>query len=351
MTALPGLCLVTGRFEDAKDILRTFAGSVKGDTTLATRLSGVPSYRTVDAVLWFVVTTYKYLQYTRNEVFVREELFPAIQAVVSGFERGDRYRFHVDDDGLLYAGGPGVRLSWMDAKLGERIVTLGKGKAVEVNALWYNALRICAELAERFMYTNVAKDFEAKADRVFHRFNDVFWDDAGSRLFDYVDGAYRDPALRPYQIFAISLPFALVEGGRAWRMLQTIERHLYTPFGLRTLSPDDPSYNPTAARSQLDIGKHQGTVLAWLLGPYASALVRVEGSEGRQRAREALRRVIPHLSTMGLGTISEAFDGDDPHLPRGCIASASAVAEVVRAYVEDVMMRLPTASRPLIAVN
>jgi predicted glycogen debranching enzyme len=355
MIALPGICLVTGRFEEAKRILLTFAQSVS-EGMLPNRFSDTgetPEYNAADATLWFFVAIYKYLQYTQNEAFVRDELMPVLQDIIAWHDRGTRYNIHVDDDGLLYAGQPGVQLTWMDAKVGDRVVTPRQGKAVEINALWYNALKIYAELAERFMYVNDAREFTARAEQVMHRFSEVFWDEARGCLYDYVDGEYRNTAFRPNQIFAISLPFPLIEGGRAWRMLQAIERKLYTPVGLRSLAPDDPAYHPTYSgnQSQCDEAYHQGTVWSWLLGPYASAIVRVEGDEGRKHARQVLERIIPHLSEAGVGSISEIFDADPPHTARGCIAQAWSVGEILRAYVEDVLMRVPSATRLMIAVN
>ncbi len=345
MISLPGICLVTGRFDDAKKILRAFAQSTS-QGMLPNRFPDVgeqPEYNTVDATLWFFVAIYKYLQASGDEKFVRDELMPILRDIIAWHDRGTRYRIHVDSDGLLYAGEPGVQLTWMDAKVGDWVVTPRQGKAVEINALWYNVLMIFSELSKRFGNATEAQQFLQRAAQVKEQFVEVFWNEAAGCLYDYVDGEHKDAALRPNQIFALSLPFPLLEGERAKKVLRIVEEKLYTPVGLRSLAADDPNYRPRYGGDQWsrDSAYHQGTVWSWLLGPMITAIVRVEGKAGKPRAKKLLDNIKPHLSDAGLGTISEIFDAEPPHTPRGCMAQAWGVAEVLRAYVEDVMAEMP----------
>jgi len=356
MISLPGICLVTGRFEDAKKILRAFAQSAsKG--MLPNRFPDAgeqPDYNTVDATLWFFVAIYKYLQATGDEKFVRDELMPILRDIIAWHDRGTRYRIHTDTDGLLYAGEPGVQLTWMDAKVGDWVVTPRQGKAVEINALWYNALMIFAELSKRFDNPAEAKQFAQRAAQVKEKFVEVFWNEAAGCLYDYVDGEQRDALLRPNQIFALSLPFPLLEGEKAKKVLNIVEENLYTPVGLRSLAATEPGYRPYYGGDQWsrDGAYHQGTVWSWLLGPMTTAIVRVDGEAGMKRAKQLLENIKPHLSDAGIGTISEIFDAEPPHSPRGCMAQAWGVAEVLRAYIEEVMAEMPkkaSLQRPVVA--
>jgi len=345
MISLPGLCLVTGRYDDAKKILRAFAQSAS-QGMLPNRFPDAgeqPEYNTVDATLWFFVAIYKYLQATGDEKFVRDELMPILRDVIAWHDRGTRYHIHVDSDGLLHAGEPGVQLTWMDAKVGDWVVTPRQGKAVEINALWFNALMIFADLSKRFGNTTDMKQFAQRAEQVKMKFNEVFWHEAGNYLYDYVDGDHRDALLRPNQIFALSLPFPLLEGDKAKKVLQVVEEKLYTPVGLRSLAAHAPGYRPHYGGDQWsrDSAYHQGTVWSWLLGPLITAIVRVEGEAGKKRAKQLLENITPHLRDAGIGTISEIFDAEPPHSPRGCMAQAWGVAEVLRAYIEEVMAEKP----------
>jgi predicted glycogen debranching enzyme len=297
-----------------------------------------PEYNTVDATLWYFVAIYKYLQYSGDDSFVRDELMLVLRDIIAWHDRGTRYNIHVDADGLLYAGVPGVQLTWMDAKIGDWVVTPRQGKAVEINALWYNALMIFSELSKRFGNAANAQIFARRGQQVKTKFLDVFWEEQNGYLYDYVDGEHRDAAKRPNQIFATSLPFPLIEGEKARKILKLVEEKLYTPVGLRSLSPDDSNYRPHYGGSPFDRDSayHQGTVWSWLLGPYITALVRVEGEAGRKRAEKVIESFKYHLLEAGLGTISEIFEGIAPHGPRGCMAQAWSVGEILRAYVEDI---------------
>ena len=339
MIALPGITLATGRFDDAKRIIQAFAESTS-QGMLPNRFPDggeEPEYNTVDATLWFFIAVYKYLQYSGDDQFVRNEPMPILEDIIAWHDRGTRYNIHTAEDGLLYAGESGVQLTWMDAKIGDWVVTPRTGKAVEINALWYNGLKILAELSQRFGRADQAESYAQRADQVKDRFLEVFWYDEGGYLYDYVDGENRNTTIRPNQIFALSLPFPLLNAEKATKVLEIIRNKLYTPFGLRSLAPDDPEYRPLYGGSPYDRDSayHQGTVWGWLLGPFLTALVRIKGAAGKKEARKLLNEMKPHLEDGGIGTVSEIFDGDPPHEPHGCIAQAWSVAEILRAYVED----------------
>ena len=339
MIALPGLCLATRRFDEAKGILRAFA-QAESEGMLPNRFpdSGdeAPEYNTVDATLWFFVATWDYLEATGDGAFVRDELMPVFEDILAWHERGTRHGIRVEPDGLLHAGEPGVQLTWMDAKVGDWVVTPRTGLPVEIQALWANALAITAELSERFGKKDRAADLRRRAEQVRERFSERFWNEEAGGLYDVVNDEGQDPSVRPNQIFALSLPFPLLEGDRAARLLSLVEGRLLTPRGLRTLSADDPRYRPIYVGGPLerDGAYHQGTVWPWLLGPYVTALVRVRGEEGRRQGRKILEEFAPHLAEAGLGTVSEIFDADPPHAPRGCPAQAWSVAELLRVAVE-----------------
>jgi predicted glycogen debranching enzyme len=341
MIALPGLALITGRYADAKKILQAFAENID-QGMLPNRFPDAgekPEYNTVDASLWFFVAAYKYYLYTRDQSFLKEILLPVMAEMLDWHQRGTRYGIHMESDGLLVAGEPGVQLTWMDAKIADWVVTPRSGKAVEINALWYNAVAIYARLLHTVGRQEEAKTYQTLAKKISKRFVQVFWNPEGGYLFDGVDGEQRDDAIRPNQVLALSLPFALLGRTRARQVLKTVEDHLLTPVGLRSLSPQDPAFHPTYQGNsyQRDSAYHQGTVWAWLLGPYLTALVRVRGKTGRKQGLKLVQAVQSHLSESGIGQISEIFDGDAPHAPRGCIAQAWSVAEIARAYVEDLL--------------
>ncbi len=333
MIAMPGLALVTGRHDVARSILREFARYVDGGMLPNVFPDGgeTPEYNTVDAALWFVEAACA----LDDPAFVRRELWPALQQIIDCSERGTRYGIRMDADGLLRCGEPGVQLTWMDAKVGDWVVTPRCGKPVEVQALWYNALRIMEQFAREFVDPN-ADRYGEMARRATRSFDEQFWNEAAGCLFDVVDGDERDASIRPNQVFAVSLRHPLAGGDRAKRILAVVERELLTPFGLRSLAPGDPRYRGRYEGGVLerDGAYHQGTVWAWLMGPFVTAYARVHGDAGRERAREWLYGFEPHLREAGLGTVSEIFDGDWPHTPRGCIAQAWSVAELLRAAVE-----------------
>jgi len=347
MIALPGLCLATSRHDDAKKILRTHARCADAGL-LPNRFPDAgeaPEYNAVDAALWFFVAAHGYLEASGDEEFVLGELLPVLRDIVAWHIRGTRHGIHVADDGLLIAGSPGVPLTWMDAKVGDWVVTPRYGKPVEIQALWYNALSILADLEKRAGRGAESASLLTRAKQVKERFVEIFWNAQASCLFDVVDGDRKDASIRPNQIFALSLPYPLLPKNKARAVLAVVEEKLLTPYGLRSLAPDDPDYRGRyeGGPSLRDASYHQGTVWSWLLGPYADALVQTNGAVGRAKARKAVEGLAPHLLEAGLGTISEIFDGDAPHAPRGCPAQAWSVGEALRVFKADVA---PAKKRP-----
>jgi len=325
MIALPGLCLATGRFDEAKEILRRWlAAASKG--MIPNRFpdgTTEPEFNAADAGLWLFIAVWRYREATNDDAFVRDEALPVLRDAIDWLDRGTRFGIHVDLDGLLYAGATGVALTWMDAIVDGEAVTPRRGKPVEINALWYNALRIVAALSGD-------RELSERADMVRESFESAFWNRQRQCCFDVVNP--NDDSIRPNQLFAIALPFPLFDDMRAEEILNVCEAQLLTPVGLRTLSPDDPRYRRQLIgdpRSR-DTAYHQGTVWPWLLGPYIDALLRYRGEAGIVSARALLANMQTHLGDAGLGTIGEVFDGDAPHAPRGCIAQAWSVAEVLR---------------------
>jgi predicted glycogen debranching enzyme len=341
MIALPGLTLATGRPEVAGSILVEFANHVDRGM-LPNRFPDAgetPEYNTVDATLWFFEAVRALLQYTGDYQFIREKLYDVLNEIIDWHVKGTRYNIHVDQDGLLFSGESGVQLTWMDAKVGDWVVTPRHGKPVEIQALWYNALRIVEELAGHFRDATLKEKYAAMAERAAGSFNALFWNEAKGCLYDVVNGDSRDDSVRPNQILAISLKNSMVPQERAERILTVVSRELLTSRGLRTLSPNDSRYRGRyeGSPANRDAVYHQGTVWPWLMGPYITACVKTFGGQrGREPAAEWLQQFQQHLTEACLGQVSEIFDGDAPHTPRGCVAQAWSVAELLRAAVEDV---------------
>jgi predicted glycogen debranching enzyme len=333
MISLPGLLLATGRPAIARSVLRTFGRLVDGGmlpNTIPNR--GAPSYNTVDAALWFVDAVRAYVDATRDDA-VLDEFFPTMLAIVEAYVAGTRYGIHVDPaDGLVAAGEPGVQLTWMDAKVGERVVTPRMGKPVEINALWYNAVCTLAAFAAR-----VGADpepYRTRADSVRRGFL-RYHGGADGGLLDVIDGPNGDDAsIRPNQIFAVSLAYSPLEHAMQRAVVDTCARNLLTPYGLRTLAQSDPAYvgNYGGDVASRDGAYHQGTVWPWLLGPYASGHARAFGD--RERARAFLDPLLGRLDAYALGTLGEIYDGDPPFTPRGAFAQAWTVGEVLRVWHE-----------------
>jgi predicted glycogen debranching enzyme len=347
MIALPGLALATGRFDAARGILLAFAGSVDRGM-LPNRFPDAgetPEYNTVDATLWFFEAVRAFGAYTGDYEFIRTKLYAVLADIVSWHERGTRYGIRVDHDGLLPAGEPGVQLTWMDAKVGDWVVTPRHGKPVEIQALWYNALRTMEDLAQRFADGNDGAHYGQLADQARDSFCEQFWNESTGCLYDVVNGDQREGAMRPNQIFAVSLFHGMLPREWAKGVVAAVEKHLLTPYGLRTLAPSDPQYrgryegNP----SSRDSAYHQGTVWPWLMGPFLTAYLKVNGrsSETHEQASQWLAEFRRFIEDEGLGQIPEVFDGDAPHRAGGCIAQAWSVAELLRGLVEHIAVVQP----------
>ncbi|MFN0109016.1 MAG: amylo-alpha-1,6-glucosidase [Blastocatellia bacterium] len=342
MIALPGLTLTTGRYDIAKSILLEFAKHVDRGM-LPNRFPDAgeaPEYNTVDATLWYVEAVRALLAHTEDYDFVQANLYDTLKDIIAWHERGARYNIHVDQDGLLFAGEHGVQLTWMDAKVGDWVVTPRIGKPVEIQALWFNALRVMELLATKFGEDDNAKRFSLMADHAKESFNQKFWNEATGCLFDVIDRDARDGSIRPNQIFAASLPHSMLSDERAKQVVAVVERELLTPAGLRTLSPNDSNYIGVYQGDALsrDGAYHQGTVWPWLMGAFISAYLKANGqtNTARKQAQKWLDGFLPQLNEACLGQVSEIFDGDVPHAPRGCVAQAWSAAELLRVAVEKI---------------
>lgn len=335
MIALPGLTLATGRVEIAKQILLAFACYVDGGMLPNNfpEAGGKPEYNTMDAALWYFEAVRQYVAAT-NDGKTLEKLFPILAGIVEAHVNGTRYNIHVDPaDGLLYGGGPGVQLTWMDAKIGGWVVTPRTGKPVEINALWINALTTMAGFARILrLPTQRYEQAGAAARASFQK----FWNAQRKCCFDVIDapGIGNDASVRPNQVFAVSLPISPLTPEQQKCVVDTCATHLLTPVGLRSLSPGEPGYagHYCGGPRERDAAYHQGTVWAWLQGPFALAHYRVyKDSAAALRFLETLGS---SLDIYGLGTLPEIYEGDAPHKPCGCIAQAWSVGEVLRAWRE-----------------
>ncbi len=339
MVSLPGLLLVPKRFEEARNILRSYA---------AYRDRGIlpnffpdggdrPEYNAADATLWFLQALQEYSRNSGDYDLAARELYPALLDILQSHLEGTCYGIRADSDGLLSWDEPGLALTWMDARVGDWAVTPRRGKPVEIQALWYNALRFLAEVSKRSGDETTARSCIQAADKAHSSFSRLFWNAAAGCLHDSLTPEGPDASIRPNQVLALSLPYALLSPDRGRQVLETVHRELWTPLGLRTLAPSDPRYRGLYEGNvtERDSAYHQGTVWPWLIGPYLSARLRVFGSgeETRTIARENLAALRGHLMDAGVGFISEIFDGDAPHKPKGCIAQAWSVAETLRMAV------------------
>ena len=335
MISLPGLCLSTGRFDDAKKIISAFAKSVSMGM-LPNRFPDheeIPEYNNVDGTLWFFIAIYKYLQATDDKAFVLKELLPVLKDIIESHFTGTRYNIRVDEDGLLFAGETGTQLTWMDAKIADWVVTPRMGKPVEVQALWYNALKIYCELLLLDGQTESAARYAANATLAKQSFKKAFWNEDGNYLFDVIDRNNKpDASLRPNQLFAISLPFVLIEDKEAKAVLKIVQERLYTSVGLRTLPTYDLRYvgEYEGGIFKRDSSYHQGTVWTWLLGAYIDSIIKLKGTKGKSLAKSVITEFEHHLEEACIGSVSEIFDADFPQHPKGCIAQAWSVAELLR---------------------
>lgn len=347
MLALPGLTLVTGRYDNARQIIANFIIHEKDGLlpNLFPDDAGPPSYNTVDASLWMFWTLYKYLEYTGDWELVREA-YPHLQSIISNYKDGTWYNIGMDQDGLIAQGQEGMALTWMDACVEGQGVTPRRGKPVEINALWHFGLRFMAWLAPRCDDETGATVYQTLADEVRDSFNRVFWNERERCLYDLVEDYHEDAAVRCNQIIAVSLPIRLLSPERELAVVQKVWRELYTPFGLRSLSPVSESYQGVYAGNERerDRAYHQGTVWVWPWGHFVTAVNRLYGTySGRQELiGRLLAPLLAHLDDQCMGSVAEIFDGDVPHRERGCFAQAWSVGEVLRVYVEEFLGHHPT---------
>jgi predicted glycogen debranching enzyme len=344
--SLPGLLLVTGRFGEARQIFLEFRDhcrnglipNVFGDE------SHEPIFNSVDASLWFVNAALQYVKYTGDFRFVRNELWETLKGVIDTYSRGTLFGIHVDGDRLV---SHGAGLTWMDARVGGIPVTPRAGKAVEIQALWYNALRTMELFAEKFGQDAAANGYGDIAERAKSSFNRMFWNGEKGCLFDVLADGGADESLRPNQVFAVSVDFPILDQSKMESVVDFVQREFLTPVGLRTLSKGDSRYAGVYAGDRMtrDKAYHNGTVWPFLLGPFVRAYLHVKGYSDVNRKRVLTDFLSPllrdRLHDLGVGTICEVFDGDFPYRAGGCVAQAWSVAEVLRTYVEDVLQFKP----------
>lgn len=344
MIALQGLTLVTKRFDDAKGILRTFAKYIKNG--LVPNMfpdEGLdPLYNTVDASMWYFYSVYKYLQYTGKDEdykFIKEEIYPKLEEIIQAYKNGTDFSIYMDKDALIHAGDGFDQVTWMDVRVGEWVVTPRHGKPVEINALWYNALKVMEILADKFGYNS--KPYSELSEKVKTSFIEKFWNEDTQCLYDVVDDKNNDAKIRPNQIWAISLPFTMLPREKEKKVVNTVISHLYASYGLRSLSPFDNEYKGLykGKLHDRDAAYHQGTAWAFPLGGLITAYVKVNdySKESKEYARMLLSPIEDHLRDGCVGSVAEIFDGDEPHISRGCYAQAWSVGEILRAYVEDIL--------------
>jgi predicted glycogen debranching enzyme len=344
--SLPGLTLVTGRFDDARKLFLTFKKHCKQGLIpnfIPDQLEQ-PAYNTVDATLWFVNAVLQYLKYTNDFKFVQEHLWETLTAIVEDHVKGTAFNIHMNADGLL---SHGPQLTWTDASVDGQPINPRGGKAVEVQALWYNTLKTMELLANRFKEKSEAEKYLQIAEKAKGNFAEKFWNPQKNCLFDVVTENGKDESLRPNQIIAAALDFTMLDNVENEKIVDIVQRELFTRYGLRSLEKGDSRYIGIYAgdRRSRDKAYHNGTVWPWLLGPFTTAFLKAKGRTEFRRDYALKNFLLPlfaeQIMRAGLGTISEIFDGDPPHAPRGCISQAWSIAEPLRAYVEDVMQLRP----------
>jgi len=339
MISLPGLLIARGRLQEAREVLRGFLAHIDRGlipNAFPDRPGDKPEYNTVDATLWMFQAMHAYVQKSGDATFLRQEFYPAAKEIVRWHQQGTHHGIKIDPaDGLLAAGVPGVQLTWMDARVGDRVITPRHGKAVEINALWFNALRLMGLWGAALGDAQAAAAYASDADRVRSCFEKAFWNAERGHLDDVVG----DPAFRPNQLFALSLPFPLLDAEQRKSVVRAVEQKLLTPFGLRTLAPDERGYigQYRGGPAERDGAYHQGTVWPWLLGPFIRAYLCAFGrsSETVQHCRDLLRPMELHLVDACLGTISEVFSADSPFAAGGAPAQAWSVAELIQVLSVD----------------
>ncbi|MEM2995203.1 MAG: amylo-alpha-1,6-glucosidase [Candidatus Bathyarchaeia archaeon] len=354
--SLPGLMLVTGKFENAREAFLTFKKYCRQGLmpNLLSDQLGQPLYNTVDATLWFVNAVLQYLKYTCDFKFVKEQLWETLKAIIENHVKGTMFNIHVDSDGLL---SHGPQLTWMDATVDGQPVNPRDGKAVEVQALWYNALKTMELIANKLGEKNLSTEYALLAEKAKKSFAEKFWNAEKGYLFDVVNENGRDDSLMPNQVLAVALDFTMLDNEKGGKIVDAVQRELLTPYGLRTLARNNPRYIGVYCgdRRSRDKAYHNGTVWPWLLGPFTTAYLKTKGYSAFT-CEYALKNFLLPLFTKqivnaGLGVISEIFDGDPPHTARGCIAQAWSIAEPFRAYVEDIMLFRPKHEKEILGLN
>lgn len=344
MIALTGLTLSTGRYQDARDILTTFARYVHHGMVpnMFPDEGTAPLYNTADASMWYFYAVGKYLDYTgtpEDYAFVQETIYPKLKEIIAAYEHGTDFSIYMEEDGLIHAGSGLDQVTWMDVRVGDWVATPRHGKPVEINALWYHALCLMEEWATRF--GEDGSHYAALAAHAKESFAKEFWNEKDGCLYDVVDGLEGDATLRPNQIYAVSLPHRMLDADKEKAIVDKVYEKLYAKTGLRSLSPDDKEYHPTyeGCLDKRDHAYHQGTSWGFLLGSFLTAYVHVYGT-----SKEVITQVDAMLDATReqfyhgcIGSIAEIFDGNEPHTSRGCYAQAWSVGEILRAYTEDIL--------------
>lgn len=344
MISLTGLTLSTGRYQDARDILTTFARYVHHGMVpnMFPDEGTAPLYNTADASMWYFYAVGKYLDYTgtpEDYAFVQETIYPKLKEIIAAYEHGTDFSIYMEEDGLIHAGSNLDQVTWMDVRVGDWVATPRHGKPVEINALWYHALCLMEEWATRF--GEDGSHYAALAAHAKESFAKEFWNEKDGCLYDVVDGLEGDATLRPNQIYAVSLPHRMLDADKEKKIVDKVYEKLYAKTGLRSLSPDDKEYHPTyeGCLDKRDHAYHQGTSWGFLLGGFLTAYVHVYGT-----SKEVITQVDAMLDATReqfyhgcIGSIAEIFDGDEPHTSRGCYAQAWSVGEILRAYTEDIL--------------
>lgn len=344
LASLPGLLLIPRKFDIAKRFLKYVIQFEKNGIIPLSMTAGKKDikYASADTTLWFFYALYKYLIYTKDYKFVSKdsEIFERLIFIIKKYSEGTDYNIHKDEDDLLYTGLSGMALTWMDAVINGIPVTPRTGKAVEINALWYNAVKIMQHICEKNNSRELAKGYMDLAGRIYRSFNEKFWYAEEGYLYDCLDGDLKDQSVRPNQIFVMSLPFELIEDNeKKEKIINTVIKDLYTSFGLRTLLYMSKLYKSTysGGPNSQSSAMHQGTVWAWLIGPFITAYLRTFGKtkESLSFIKTVYEPFFEHTKNAGIGSISEMFDGNSPYNARGRISHALAVAEIIRSYFED----------------
>lgn len=339
MIAFSGLTLATGRFSDAREILSTFAQYIRHGLVpnMFPDNGQEPLYNTADASLWYFYAVDAYLKATGEKSdydFVQKQIYPALCSIIHAYETGTDFSIYMEEDALIHAGSGNDQVTWMDVRVGDWVVTPRHGKPVEINALWYNALCVMAELSSRFHQDST--HYKMLAQKAADSFRSQFWNPDRHCLYDVIDGQIKDDSIRPNQIFAVSLPHTMLSHEQAYEVVKTVENKLLAGPGLRSLSPDHRDYHGIYCGSlpKRDAAYHQGTAWGYLMGAFITAYLKVHGNtpEAKKQALVFLEPVKKHLYEGCIGSISEIFDGDEPHTCRGCYAQAWSVGEILRCY-------------------